>query len=1145
MGLRNAVKVWGDVLDPSLDEKAAPSLGDIFLESPGETAIYLDPAEFFKRTLITERHLEILEDVAKALSGEGGSKVIMLQSLFGGGKTHTLVMLLHAVKNPQALKLAKLSDPRLQGRREEVIAKLGALAERNVVVIDGKVEALAPHPGIPLQAGVYKVRTLWGAIAHQLGVYGEVREHDEKIIVPGHDVLVRVLDGRNAVILIDEVAHYVFNLISSPDMTIKDYAKQVPLFFENLAKAVDLARGAVLIVSLPIEVKREGAIEIERGYRDAADLVGAIYRALSRVSFTPVQPITFDDIPLLLRTRLFERIDQGYAKSIQRALAQVYTNNADIFGGEYSKVLSEVERTYPFHPKYVEALIEIIDKHEGLEKTRDVVRISRKVLRKVLSSDEDYEIIMPWHIDMTDHELQSKLLGHETYQGFAAVISDDIVGRTKECEKPELAKLTAIAILVRTFIYYPMTGRTAFFPTSQEIALSVYEPYTFRKLGLQPKDIIDVLDWESRNLLYLLSEGERYWFTALISPIRMVEARARSIDDERAMEKVFEYAKELLRSAPEELVRRRGPRPRRRREARGIFNEELSQVMRYGEPVDIDTRSYVLLACLEPPSEDDLYDMIFRTGRGGDRRYANTVYVIFPESRSDLKAALYYAKILIAGEEVEENIDQMYGDQEELIRRIMKEKLRKYCYGLEGAQGKLYYAILSALKKLAYPRLDKERMRKIVEITPTSPSDTIIETAVMTLKAIKPEKLREDLDFDTLDYLLGKIGVNISEGDTPRSVGEIIDYFYTNPALPMVPKEAVINALMDGVRNLKIGIKRGNTIYFKRVYEFDLGETDDRSRCEVPSVEEGEVPQRLEEDDMVYPWKLALKEQLGSLKPSEKREAEGIRRTWYEARIAGQFIPLEEAVKAYGLEVLKEAPIVKLTRLLREGVQLKLSTTELEGEPGQALEPVEIIVERIGAFSGKVRLEVKEGTLEPAELTINDEVPLGKSTWKLPPLDVGSYSIPVKALSEDGRLLTEVALRVRIRTKAEYVKGVPPPGTLVREIKIDMSLGSPNLRPIHILESRLGEKVLISGKIKVQAEISEEKKPEVVLIVKDVSARMLKMWLVQVVQSYGLMVKGFDVSITAVPTKEEAIKFPELRSDEAKELCDVMYYREA
>ena len=254
MGLRNAVKVWGDVLDPSLDEKAAPSLGDIFLESPGETAIYLDPAEFFKRTLITERHLEILEDVAKALSGEGGSKVIMLQSLFGGGKTHTLVMLLHAVKNPQALKLAKLSDPRLEGRREEVIAKLGALAERNVVVIDGKVEALAPHPGIPLQAGVYKVRTLWGAIAHQLGVYGEVREHDEKIIVPGHDVLVRVLDGRNAVILIDEVAHYVFNLISSPDMTIKDYAKQVPLFFENLAKAVDLARGAVLIVSLPIEV---------------------------------------------------------------------------------------------------------------------------------------------------------------------------------------------------------------------------------------------------------------------------------------------------------------------------------------------------------------------------------------------------------------------------------------------------------------------------------------------------------------------------------------------------------------------------------------------------------------------------------------------------------------------------------------------------------------------------------------------------------------------------------------------------------------------------------------------------------------------------------------------------------------------------
>ena len=126
----------------------------------------------------------------------------------------------------------------------------------------------------------------------------------------------------------------------------------------------------------------------------------------------------------------------------------------------------------------------------------------------------------------------------------------------------------------------------------------------------------------------------------------------------------------------------------------------------------------------------------------------------------------------------------------------------------------------------------------------------------------------------------------------------------------------------------------------------------------------------------------------------------------------------------------------------------------------------------------------------------------------------------------------------------DSVKGVPPFGTLVSEIKIEMCSESPNLRPIHILESKLGESVLITGEVRVQAETSKGK-PEVILNVKGVSARRLRMWLAYVVQSYGLMVRSFDMFITAVPAKDEAIKFPELRGDEVDELSDVMYYREA
>ena len=47
MGFLNHVRLWSDVLEPRLDEKAAPSLGGVHLGK--EETIYSDPVEFFRR----------------------------------------------------------------------------------------------------------------------------------------------------------------------------------------------------------------------------------------------------------------------------------------------------------------------------------------------------------------------------------------------------------------------------------------------------------------------------------------------------------------------------------------------------------------------------------------------------------------------------------------------------------------------------------------------------------------------------------------------------------------------------------------------------------------------------------------------------------------------------------------------------------------------------------------------------------------------------------------------------------------------------------------------------------------------------------------------------------------------------------------
>jgi hypothetical protein len=53
--------------------------------------VYLDPEEFFRKTYLTTGLSTVPNRVAGALrrGGESGDRIISLQTVFGGGKTHT------------------------------------------------------------------------------------------------------------------------------------------------------------------------------------------------------------------------------------------------------------------------------------------------------------------------------------------------------------------------------------------------------------------------------------------------------------------------------------------------------------------------------------------------------------------------------------------------------------------------------------------------------------------------------------------------------------------------------------------------------------------------------------------------------------------------------------------------------------------------------------------------------------------------------------------------------------------------------------------------------------------------------------------------------------------------------------------------
>lgn len=118
---------------------------------------YLNPAAFFAKSYPTRGMKELLKAVCLRLSGKGGevSSIIRLGTQYGGGKTHGLIALVHAVRGARDVpNLANFVDP--------AILPSGPV---RIAALDG--ENADPANGLTLEPGLL-ARSLWGEMAYRL-----------------------------------------------------------------------------------------------------------------------------------------------------------------------------------------------------------------------------------------------------------------------------------------------------------------------------------------------------------------------------------------------------------------------------------------------------------------------------------------------------------------------------------------------------------------------------------------------------------------------------------------------------------------------------------------------------------------------------------------------------------------------------------------------------------------------------------------------------------------------------------------------------------------------------------------------------------------------------------------------------------------
>lgn len=158
------LKPWREIITPHRDVASgryqqaefAADLGQVFRGEGSDE--YRDPVEFFRRTYLTEGLRMLLVGAVRRITDTGGDPVVELQTNFGGGKTHSMLALLHLFSGRQASELTGI-EPVLQ---EAGVAQ-PPCARRAVLV--GNDLPLAQPSAMPDGTTAH---TIWGVMAWQL-----------------------------------------------------------------------------------------------------------------------------------------------------------------------------------------------------------------------------------------------------------------------------------------------------------------------------------------------------------------------------------------------------------------------------------------------------------------------------------------------------------------------------------------------------------------------------------------------------------------------------------------------------------------------------------------------------------------------------------------------------------------------------------------------------------------------------------------------------------------------------------------------------------------------------------------------------------------------------------------------------------------
>lgn len=396
------------------DEQFAADLAQVVnLTAP---KIYLDAATFFRHTYPTRGMKELLKAVCKRLSGKGGeiASIIRLDTQYGGGKTHGLIALTHAVRGMKGV----------ENPEEFIDLALLPKHEVKVAALDG--ENSDPADGLTLEGDV-RAYSLWGELAYRvagLEGYRRVENADRKHVAPGAETFRELFAGRPTLIMLDEVSVYLRKV----EEIHPGASQQFTAFIQALFKAVESSPQVALVLTLAVGKDAEAKDAYKAEHQRALQALAEGESVISRKA-TQLNPTEEDETAEVLKRRLFDWVDSKKADAVIAEYARVWAQNQASLPPNVGTVEAKelFRRGFPLHPETLNLLTEKLASLNNFHRTRGMLRLlARTVHRLWKTKPADALAIHPHHIDLGFGSIRDEITTRLGQGDFTPAIKADV-----------------------------------------------------------------------------------------------------------------------------------------------------------------------------------------------------------------------------------------------------------------------------------------------------------------------------------------------------------------------------------------------------------------------------------------------------------------------------------------------------------------------------------------------------------------------------------------------------------------------------------------------------------------------------------------------------------------------------------------------